>query len=530
MDSDDAEDISGTEIWWNILGYEVVALVFIVLLFGQSTAKSAEPTKLEYIASPRDWTGWAIADLITVPEQDRPFTRYVAIPHWGSDRWVAALNYGTNTAISHARVIQNGQPIAQGWMVRVNLAKLVPDRTRLAKTIATWDGLASRDPYLHIPEQNSGVNLAVLAPVIDAEQAKVLAGLTLSVGAVYRADWLLAQMLDTLDGRQYYEFRQVVRKPEKGSALDNWLSERGVFLATTSKVGGERRFAMLASDVAAYKPRRGDILPTLSGGICSITYDNFDADRDAKKHPIRNLLEFQHDGSEIIAALPNGMLDYLLADGAGGIVDEAPPNLVRDSTIPAPHTARLRPAVSCISCHSLQGEDGWRRVRNDVLTAINTGKLNVFGDFAALGLTSEEVVDKLAGLYALDVEQADGILARARRDHNNAVAQCSKGIPLDPEKSPVVQIGQLTTSIVHGYDYQLVTPRIAAMELGYRVPDDYEGNPLDAVLGPIGEADETREADPIIGFLRIGVPVNRIDFEGVYQDMLLVAEDRRRAK
>ena len=495
-----------------------------------ATAAEPEPKPLEYAAGPHDWTGWALTDLVTLPEAERPFTRYIAIPHWGSDKWVASINYANNTSISHARVIQLGQPIANGWMVRVNLARLVPDRVRLAKTLATWDALAVRDPYLHIPEQNSGAKVAVLAPTIDPEQAKLLAGTTLSVGAVYRADWLMAQLLDTIDGRQYYEFRQVVRKPEKGSALDNWLSERGVFLSTTSKVGGERRFAMLTSDVAAYKPRRGDILPTLSGGICSITYDNFDADRDAKKHPIRNLLEFQHDGSEIIAALPNGMLDYLLADGAGNVVDEAPPNLVRDHTIPAPHTARLRPAISCISCHSLEGEDGWRRVRNDVLTAINTGRLNVFADFGDLGLTSEEVVDKLAGLYALDVESADGILARARRDHNNAVAQCSKGIPLDPDKSPVVQIGQLTTSIIHGYDYQLVTPTIAARELGYRVPDGYEGNPLDAVLGPIGEADETREADPIIGFLRIGVPVNRVDFEGVYQDLLLMAEARRKEK
>ena len=507
---------------------EVVLLLLSLAV--AAVASGAEPKPLEYAAGPHDWTGWALADLVTLPEQERPFTRYIAIPHWGSDKWVPAINYANNTSISHARVIQLGQPIANGWMLRVNLAKLVPDRTRLAKTIATWDGLASKDPYLHIPEQNSGVNLAVLAPVIDPEQAKVLAGLTLSVGAVYRADWLLAQMLDTIDGRQYYEFRQVNRKPEKGSGLDNWLTERGVFLATTSKAGGERRFAMLTSDVAAYKPRRGDIVPTLSGGICSITYDNFDADRDAKKHPIRNLLEFQHDGSEIIASLPNGMLDYLLADGQGGIVDEAPPNLVRDHTIPAPHTARLRPAISCISCHSIESEDGWRKVRNDVLSAIQRGRLNVFADFGDLKLTSEEVVDKLAGLYALDVENADGILARARRDHNNAVALCSKGIPLDPDKSPAVQIGQLTTSIIHGYDYQLVTPRVAAMELGYRVPEGYVGNPLDEVLGPIGAADEVREADPIIGFLRDGVSVNRVDFEGVYQDLLLMAEARRKAK
>lgn len=511
-----------------LLIIEVVLLLLSLAV--AAVASSAEPAKLEYAAGPHDWTGWSLADLVTLPEQERPFTRYIAIPHWGSDKWVAAINYGNNTALSHARVIQLGQPIANGWMVRVNLARLVPDRVRLAKTIATWDALAVRDPYLHIPEQNSGAKVAVLAPTIDPEQAKLLAGTTLSVGAVYRADWLLAQMLDTIDGRQYYEFRQVNRKPEKGSGLDNWLTERGVFLATTSKAGGERRFAMLTSDVAAYKPRRGDIVPTLSGGICSITYDNFDADRDAKKHPIRNLLEFQHDGSEIIASLPNGMLDYLLADGQGGIVDEAPPNLVRDHTIPAPHTARLRPAISCISCHSIESEDGWRKVRNDVLSAIQRGRLNVFADFGDLKLTSEEVVDKLAGLYALDVENADGILARARRDHNNAVALCSKGIPLDPDKSPAVQIGQLTTSIIHGYDYQLVTPRVAAMELGYRVPEGYVGNPLDEVLGPIGAADEVREADPIIGFLRDGVSVNRVDFEGVYQDLLLMAEARRKAK
>lgn len=473
------------------------------------------------VATSADAVGWALADVATLPEFDRPFTRYLWIPPWGNDRWVAAVGLAVNSSCSHARTIQPARVIANGWMMAYDLRRLAPDPKQLAALLAVWDGLAVDDPYLHVPATNTGIKAAVIAPHLDERQAIALSGLTLSTGAIYRADWFLAKALSTLNGGRYYEFRQVVRKPEKGNARDNWLSSRGLFVGTTQQAGGERRAAMFRSGVTG-KPRRVDLFPTLTGGIGSITRDVKDGNVAADSHPIRNLLDFRDDGSEIIVAMPNGLLDYLLVDGAGNIVDEAPPDLVRDHTIPPPHTSRLQPAISCLRCHGTDQDEGWRVVTNDVERLL-ASRLNVFADLGS-GLTAEQAADKLAGFYALPIEAADGMLARGRRDYAAAVARTSQGIRFDAAKSIVGEVSRVVSEIYEQQVFAIVTPERAALELGYRVDDGDKGEPLDEVLGP---ADQSIETDPIVGFLRIGTAVNRSDFESVYADLARAAESRR---
>ena len=68
-------------LWRTVL----VLLVVVAALAGALTCEAvfgADEPKLEYQAGPADWTGWQIADLILLPEHDRPFMRYLAIPHW----------------------------------------------------------------------------------------------------------------------------------------------------------------------------------------------------------------------------------------------------------------------------------------------------------------------------------------------------------------------------------------------------------------------------------------------------------------
>lgn len=476
----------------------------------------------ERVPTSADAVGWALADIATLPEVDRPFARYVWIPPWGSERWVAAMSFAVNSSASHARVIVPPRMLANGWLLAWDLRRLCPDPQQLAKLIAVWDGLAVDDPYFHVPRANTGIKAAVIAPHLDERQAVALAGLTLSTGAIYRADWLLVRMLSTRDGGRYYEFRQVVRKPEKGNARDAWLSSRGLFVGTTQAVGGERRAAMFRSGVTG-KPRRVDLFPTLGGGIGSITRDLKDGNVAANSHPIRNLLDFSDDGAEIIVAMPNGLLDYLLADAAGNVVDEAPPDLVRDHTIPPPHTSRLQPAISCIRCHNTDTDEGWRVVTNDVEKLLSS-RLNVFADLGS-GLTPEAAADRLAGLYGLPIEDADGMLARARRDYAKAVARTAQGIRFEAEKSIVGEVSRVVSDIYGGYVYDVVTPQRAALELGWTTGDDDAGDPL---TGAIGEPDASVEVDPVVGFLRIGVSVNRSDVETVYADLARSAEAYRK--
>ena len=155
-------------------------------------------------------------------------------------------------------------------------------------------------------------------------------------------------------------------------------------------------------------------------------------------------------------------------------------------------------------------------------------KLDIFGDFSALGLTRQQGLKRLAGFYAArDLENPDGLLQRGRRDHASAVFKCAAGLKFDADKSIVEQVGQLTTSIVYSYDYDLVTPTIAARELGITLPPDVNVNPLELTLADPGP---NNSIDPVEGFLRIGVSVNRSDFETVYADMAASAERRRGRK
>jgi hypothetical protein len=478
---------------------------------------------------PGDWVGWALADLVTLPEADRPFVRYVAIPPWGNEQWVPLINFVLNTAVSQASTIQRADVIANGWMMRVDLRRFSPKKNTIAKTLATWDSLAKLDPYLHVPKANSGVDVAVIAPTVPQDQAVLLTQLTLSAGAVYRADWWMAKALDTLDGGAYYEFRQLPTDTDadaKGlTEFDRYLRGRGVFLRATQDAGGERRAALTASDVTA-KPRRADFGLGLSGGLWSVTRDIADGGQQAERHPLRNLLDFKDQGREVFVTLPNGMIEYTLFDGNGKLVKEAPPELVRDHNIPPPYTARLRPARSCIVCHNIEKAEGWREFPNDVQTVLKSGRFDVVSDLANLDVSRDEAIDKLAELYALEVDSPDNLLGRARRDYSAAISRCVPiGINFAPDKSLVAQVGQLLRDVLYAYDYERIDGRRAALELGYVIGTDDKRNALDVALGP---DDPKREIDGVAAYLRAGLRINRPDFETIYQDLLRQSMEGRR--
>lgn len=69
------------------------------------------------------------------------------------------------------------------------------------------------------------------------------------------------------------------------------------------------------------------------------------------KHPLgpgTRENDFQHDGSEIIFSLPNGMHGYFLADAAGRRIDVAPITVVKDVR---QKDATVRNGISCMACH-----------------------------------------------------------------------------------------------------------------------------------------------------------------------------------
>lgn len=105
-------------------------------------------------------------------------------------------------------------------------------------------------------------------------------------------------------------------------------------------------------------------------GVFWLSYDftQSSGKQDIFSHP----LDFQHDGSEVIYALPNGLSAYMVVDAAGKRLDKNPITLGTDLLAPDRVSA---PGLSCMgNCHYAHGfEKISDEVRFAVLAALPAG-------------------------------------------------------------------------------------------------------------------------------------------------------------
>lgn len=491
--------------------YLIAGIAFVLGLLIGMLASAAEP-----VATASEATGWALADIATLSETDRPFQRYVWIPPWSTEDAAAAVDFVVNSSASRSRSLHAGRRIANGWMLAYDLRLLAPAPDDFTEIRSVWDGLAIDDPYFHVPKENSGVRASVLGPHLEQTQAVATAALTLSTGAIYRADWLTVRLSSQINGGVYYRMRGIEKFRGSGGGQASYLASRGVFNTTAEKLSADQRAAMFFSNVTG-KPRLIEAVPVLvrGGGVAGITHDAADEDiRDPAFHPIRNLLTGGKDRArEILVPLANGLIEYTLFDSNGELQDEVPPNIAHDSTIPPPYSQRLEPMASCVRCHSRDA--GWLHFDNDVLKLIGSD-LDIFSDIGDLKLTREQVVDRLAGLYAGDLDGPDSQMGRARRDYTSAVFRLT-GLSAQ-------EVGEEFGDIYRRYAYTRITPQMACEELGVQLRAGDDPKETIARLLPIQPGSPV---DPAIGFLRMGVPINRADWEHVFVDASLLASRNR---
>lgn len=485
----------------------------------------------------------AAGDILSVPVQDQPATRYLWFPEPSREN-LAAAAYALNTSLSHAAQIVRPRPVGQGRLLRIDLRSLCPRDTDFARLVKLWEvNLAGSDPYFHRPDVRIGLDGTPFrrvtvspyraangktydyrsVPIIAAEQfslhtdLKNMLLLHTATGSnlpVARGDWFVVRSLTTLDGGLYYDFRGLA-----GKNRDQALAAIGADPKIVANLRSDQRAGLFRSAVTA-KPRQIEVLPilgvrpTVGPGLLWITHDPFDADVDPAFHAMKNLLVLKDRAQELIWTNPNGMLSFALFDAAGNLQDSAPDNVVRDHTIPPPHTARLQAAMSCIRCHG--PHDGLQPFANDVLELIKpfevAGKsvrIDVYDDEASRDNVFD-TVDRLAGLYAGDLTPT---LLQARTSHARAVYDILGG-PLNPKsKSVVVDVCAAVRAMHDAYEFAIVTPETAAKELGH-VGKDF--NAVVPLLPPNQAGVHTD--DPTILALRRKIPVTRRDWEHVYAD------------
>ena len=376
----------------------------------------------------------------------------------------------------------------------------------------------------------------VFGPHIDVDAGAGLQAHTLSQNPIVWCQSLYSQALTSADGGLYYKFMDIqaapVDKDGKKTQSDQefWLSRLGVSEDLVDTLRADQRVAMARSNVTA-KPRRIDVFnrPSRSGnnqGLIAITQDMFDADYDTAADPLLNLLEFEAAGREVLFERNNGHIGYILFDGDGNLVAEAPPQLVTDHTIPSPHTARLQAAISCIRCHGVGEDQGWKPFDNDVKQATDSF-MNVYGEQSADrdGLTIAETLQKLARLYSGSLDKP---IRRAKEDHVEAIIRSVAGTAVKEDGTPwdFKDVSAALAERFAYYDYTPVTPQKASLELGYRVDDDQAAvAKINEVLGLL-EADRSTgiiPEDVRMGLLKMNIPINRFQWELIYADAAMRA-------
>lgn len=491
----------------------LIAAVFFLIGLGSGYALGAD--------TPSDAVVMAATHRTSLPPALQPHSMYL----WVHDRNPAtprAVAFALN-CISRTEVSVAPETLFDGRLVRVDLLQLAPSAVDYVKFRALWDSLVVGEPYFYVLGKGSAtietitvcgrpitaLNLRLFGPHIDKPAGDTL----MSFGGfapILRADWFVAKVLSTIDGGRYYDFLDI----SKQTTQTQYLLSRGASESQVAQLRSDERAALVRSGITG-KPRRIDVFrsagvrPSVGTGLVSITHDVFDADvSDVAFDPLRNLLDATDRGREIILERANGWHEFTLWDAQGRLVDEAPPQLATDHGIPAPHTARLFPAMSCIRCHG--SHDGWQPFQNDVQRIVGTDGFDIFGDLNSAD--QSDTLRRLAGLYSGDLGEA------LRLGRNSYAANI-----FSVTRQSVPAASTAVASTHDDYTFGLVDPPAACRELG--IDPQWHGQAnltLRAALPPRKpDATGIASEDPVVRLLQAGLGVNRKQFELVYTDLAL---------
>lgn len=531
------------------------------------------PKKIQYelVQRPADGVLAAMEDILKVPTFDQKYIRYLwyAQPTASTE---GELSYTLNTCISQAQHPYRPVRLSDN-LFRLDLRGLCPDEPDLKRILTLWETKLPtadfrfhtiRDQEIEVVEKKKvkekktvpdtktvqqrnaygqlvnvlqsttkevevevekDVKVKKTKPVSEfaihtgLDKMLLLASLTESKAPILYGPDFLIKALTTIDGGLYYDFVNMPRNVPGKTDLDAFIELLGGQVNRDKRKEGASFVGLYRSKVTN-KPRQVEYFygttsrPSNGPQLITITHDLADEDVDPKKHPIRNLLNFQGSAYEVIGVRNNGTFLYSLYDAQQKLLDEAPPNVVRDN-IPAPYPARLQSAISCIRCHG--PEDGRRAVANDVKKILK-GNLDVFDDESSKDGV-QKTMDTLVGMYNGDLTYP---LMVTRNLHANSVFVMTKGLSVP---SVSASLGQFHID----YSYGPITPMVALADLGYKVRSEDDAVRLfQRILPPLPPAGPLKISgeDPVIGTLREWdarepVNINRVEWQQVLSDALL---------
>jgi tetratricopeptide (TPR) repeat protein/mono/diheme cytochrome c family protein len=371
--------------------------------------------------SPADVVAAIRADLETVPERDRRFTRYFTLTHLAN----AGLSGDELQSYRHglSKLVNS-----LSWGRRVVVPRSVdPQRTVFRIDLRdyqwnekVWEAVLAVNPY--------GV-----APATDA--ARECAALTQCRPPFVRGDWFVAA------ASRPPLYHEVLQLPDSEQGLEKQLR---VDVAEDIRQERVARAGFNGSGVS----RNNRLIERHEAG--SVVYwKSYDfATNTGRQNLFAHPLgpgdddgSFRQDGGEIIFNLPNGLQAYMLVNGAGKRIDKGPTAIVSDPRRP---DRAVENGLSCMSCHAKGMIEKGDQVRDHV-------RKNA-------GAFTKEDVDTVLALYPPRDTFTDLLRADARR-FQEAVART--GAPLTTTE-PVA-------ALALRFEAELDLP-LAAAEAGVR-PD-----------------------------------------------------------
>lgn len=465
-----------------------------------------------------DSVGWAFVDTETISEEEWLTTRYVYIPHWASNpiEWHAAVSFTMNSlGTSRAAVIPEG--VAEGWLVRCNLALYFPEKVSLKRALNTWDRLSVRGARLCIFDAEKPISKRVpiaIPPLLYSDNGldQLWANLKdrlVTPCPIVSADHLISWSLDTEDDGLYYEWFLGANERTEQAIMQRFA---GVNVAHLRKFLGQGR-AVCDSQVTG-KRRRIDagtgIGKHSQGSRWSTTHDISDKDewQDANRDAFLNPLRFNDRARESLIFDGVRQRGFLYND-AGVLQNEVPPDVASDITSPG-RTKRLCGFDACIRCHG--PESGYRRFKNIYPGLWNSG-LTILDDLKAS--EPEIAQDLIASLYSQEMDSAEGFFGRLRRDYDTAV----KGYT----GYNVQEMSSILSQICREYKNDHVTTKRAIRELGWDAPvkEEQAQKYFQIIMG------QSQELHPYLLTLGRGLSLPRPYWARVYGDAITLSWNKR---
>lgn len=492
--------------------------------------------------------------------QQAPYYRYL-LTYERTKEFYGSFSYAINTSLNHASTGYKPEVVADGWLLRIDLRKLWPQREDQENLSKVLEKLVTVEPYYHtLGEKQIVKKTQVLVDVpayqhegrtytkkwVEKEEVvEVLKGaeFSLHLGGVerdmspilelsllcqsnlpiMRADWFMFIILsqDPTDNGRYYEFAKIEQSDKERTAETKWLNSMGVSYETIKKIRTDQRIAKWKSKVTGTTRAveyffTSATRPAIGPSAAMVTRDWFSGKIDPTRHPIKNLVEYKPDGGEGMGLKSNGFITFILVDGKGNRVNVAPQNLACDRTVPSPYPTTLQPPISCIRCHG--PTELWMNAYNDILV-MTKGRLGVdIFDDPATGETPEDALDRIAGLYTGEI---DDTLTLLRNTHAKAVFLATNGME-------VKEVASKVSSVYQQYRYDPVNPQTACLELGIQVDTPQEAIEWFAKLVPklppnrFGISPESPTVSAIRSWTeKKPIEVGRADWELEFSDIML---------